>query len=62
MISHLGEYTAVLAYLHISSYATLAILSLINRSNACKCSTYPRSGFHSCVATGQQLEFDHQYF
>ena len=62
MISRLGEGTALPAYLHISSYATLAMLSLINRSNACKCRTYPRRGFHTCVATGQQLEFDHQYF
>ena len=37
MISRLGELTALPAYLHISSYATLAMLSLINRSNACKC-------------------------
>ena len=53
MISRLGELTALPAYLHISSYATLAILSLINRSNACNCRTYPRSGLHTCVATGQ---------
>ena len=29
MISRLGELTALPAYLHISSYATLAILSLM---------------------------------
>ena len=44
MISRLGELTALPAYRHISSYATLAMLSLINRSNACKCRTYPRRG------------------
>ena len=41
MISHLGEKTAVPAYLHISSYATLDILSPINRSSVCNCSTSP---------------------
>ena len=61
MISRLGELTALPAYLHISSYATLAMLSLINRSNACNCRTYPRRGLPTCVATGQQLEFDHQH-
>ena len=34
------------------SYATLAIL---NRSNACNCSTYPRSGFHICVRVGSSV-------
>ena len=60
--SRLGELTALPAYLHISSYATLAMLSLINRSNACKWRTYPRRGLRTCVATGQQLEFDDQHF
>ena len=55
MISRLGELTALPAYLHISSYATLAMLSLINRSNACNCRTYPRRCLPTCVATGQQL-------
>ena len=49
MISRLGELTALPAYLHISSYAMLAILSLINRGDACKCRTYPRRGLHTCV-------------
>ena len=60
--SRLGELTALPAYLHISSYAMLAMLSFINRGDACKCRTYPRRGLHTCVATGQQLEFDHQHF
>ena len=55
MLSRLGESTALLAYLHISSYATLAMLSLINRSNAFKSRTYPRRGLYTCFATGQQL-------
>ena len=62
MIFRPGQLTALPASLHISSYATLAIISLINRSNACNCRIYPRSGLHTSVATGQQLEFDHQHF
>ena len=46
--------------IHVSSFTTLAILSLINRCNACNGST--SSSWSSCVATGQQLEFVHQHF
>ena len=42
-------------------YTTHAILSLINRPNARKSSTYPRR-LHSCVASGQQLDFVHLHF
>ena len=62
MIPHLGQQTALPAYLLISSYAKIAIISLINRSNACNCRTHRRFVFHICVATDQQIEFDHQYF
>ena len=55
MISRLGELTDLPAYLHISSYATLAIISLINRSNACNCRTYSRSGLHTCVASSTHI-------